>query len=143
MNGEFKPNIVGFLCNWCSYAGADLAGTSRVNYPPYIKVVRVMCSGRLNPLLLIYALLEGADGVLVSGCHPGDCHYKHGNFLARRRVTIARELAEFIGIDPRRIQMSWVSASEGNKFAEVVEKVTNTIKELGPNNYLKREKDLW
>lgn len=140
---NFEPNIIGFLCNWCSYAGADLAGTSRMKYPANLKTIRVMCTGRLNPMLLIYALLQGADGVLVSGCHPGECHYKEGNYLARRRVTIARQLAQFMGINPKRIRMSWVSASEGGKFSEVVEKVTNDIKEIGPNTYPKRDNSTW
>src|SRR5450756_2328373 len=109
---EFEPNIVAFLCNWCSYAGADLAGTSRMHYLPNIKIIRVMCSGRVNPLFLVNALQQGADGVLISGCHPGDCHYLEGNYFARRRFMLMRKLLEHVGVDPGRVNMSWVSASE-------------------------------
>ncbi len=129
---EFEPNIVAFLCNWCSYAGADLTGTTRTHYPPTVKVIRVMCTGRVNPLFVAQALQKGADGVLISGCHPGECHYMKGNFLARRRFMIMKNLLEFMGIDPRRIRMSWVSASEGKKFAEVISEVTRDIAALGP-----------
>jgi coenzyme F420-reducing hydrogenase delta subunit len=129
---EFEPNIVAFLCNWCSYAGADLTGTTRTHYPPTVKVIRVMCTGRVNPLFVAQVLRTGADGVLISGCHPGECHYMKGNFLARRRFIIMRNLLEFIGIDPQRIRMSWVSASEGRKFADVITEVTEDIKKLGP-----------
>ena len=129
---EFEPNIVAFLCNWCSYAGADLTGTTRTHYPPTVKVIRVMCTGRVNPLFVAQVLRTGADGVLISGCHPGECHYMKGNFLARRRFLIMRNLLEFTGIDPQRIRMSWVSASEGKKFADVITEVTAEIKKLGP-----------
>ena len=129
---EFEPNIVAFLCNWCSYAGADLTGTTRTHYPPTVKVIRVMCTGRVNPLFVAQVLRTGADGVLISGCHPGECHYMKGNFLARRRFLIMRNLLEFIGIDTQRIRMSWVSASEGKKFADVITEVTEEIKKLGP-----------
>ena len=129
---EFEPNIVAFLCNWCSYAGADLTGTTRTHYPPTVKVIRVMCTGRVNPLFVAQVLRKGADGVLISGCHPGECHYMKGNFLARRRFLIMKNLLEFIGIDPQRIRMSWVSASEGKKFADVITEVTEDIKKLGP-----------
>ena len=129
---EFEPNIVAFLCNWCSYAGADLTGTTRTLYPPTVKVIRVMCTGRVNPLFVAQVLRKGADGVLISGCHPGECHYMKGNFLARRRFLIMKNLLEFIGIDPQRIRMSWVSASEGKKFADVITEVTEEIKKLGP-----------
>ena len=129
---EFEPNIVAFLCNWCSYAGADLTGTTRTHYPPTVKVIRVMCTGRVNPLFVAQVLRTGADGVLISGCHPGECHYMTGNFLARRRFLIMRNLLEFIGIDPQRIRMSWVSASEGKKFADVITEVTEEIRKLGP-----------
>lgn len=130
--GTFEPKIVAFLCNWCSYAGADLAGTSRVQYPPNIRVIRVMCSGRVNPLFVAKCFAEGADGVLVSGCHPGDCHYMEGNYLARRRFLIMNILLEYLGIEPGRFKMSWVSASEGGKFAEVVSTIVNEVKALGP-----------
>ena len=129
---EFEPNIVAFLCNWCSYAGADLTGTTRTHYPPTVKIIRVLCSGRVNPLFVAQVLRTGADGVLISGCHPGECHYMKGNFLARRRFLIMRNLLEFVGIDPQRVRMSWVSASEGKKFADVITEVTEDIKKLGP-----------
>jgi len=135
---DFEPNIIGFLCNWCSYAGADLAGTSRMQYPPNIKIIRVMCSGRVNPVFVVNALQQGADGVLIGGCHPGDCHYERGNYLARRRFSVLQKFLEYLGIDPRRVRMTWVSASEGNKFANVVREVTEDIKKLGPMQHFKR-----
>jgi len=131
-NDEFEPRIVAFLCNWCSYAGADLAGTSRIQYQPNIRIIRLMCSGRVNPLFIAKCFAECADGVLVSGCHIGDCHYMEGNYLARRRFTIMNTLLEYLGIEPDRFQMSWVSASEGGRFAEVVNKVIDDVKALGP-----------
>jgi len=139
MKEEFEPNIIGFLCNWCSYAGADLAGTSRIQYPPNLKVIRVMCSGRVNPIFVTNALQQGADGVLIGGCHPGDCHYERGNYLARRRMAVLKKLLEYIGIDSRRVRMTWVSASEGKKFAEVVQEVTDDIRKLGPMQHFRRE----
>lgn len=129
---KFEPNIIAFLCNWCSYAGADLAGKNRISYPANIKIVRVMCSGRVNPLFVIYALRHGADGVLIAGCHPGECHYMQGNYLARRRFTLIRRLIGYVGIDPRRFRVSWVSASEGLKFADLVREMVEEIKMLGP-----------
>jgi len=143
MSESFEPNIVAFLCNWCSYAGADLAGTSRVKYASNVKVIRVMCTGRVNPLFVMNALQQGADGVLISGCHPGDCHYMEGNMYARRRFGLLKELMEFIGVDPRRIHMSWVSASEGGKWKEVVEKVVEDVSEVGPFEQFKRDKINW
>ena len=136
---NFEPKILGFLCNWCSYAGADLTGTTRTHYPPTVKVIRVMCTGRVNPLFVLQALRQGADGVLISGCHPGECHYLKGNYLARRRFLLMRNLLEYIGINPLRIRMSWVSASEGKKFADVITEVTEEIKKLGPLESFKRE----
>ena len=136
---KFEPNIVAFLCNWCSYAGADLTGTTRTHYPPTVKVIRVMCTGRVNPLFVLLALRQGADGVLISGCHPGECHYLKGNYLARRRFLLMRNLLEYVGINPLRIRMSWVSASEGKKFADVITEVTEEIKKLGPLESFKRE----
>ncbi len=130
---SWEPRIVGFLCNWCSYAGADLAGTSRLEYPPNIRIIRVPCSGRVNPLFVLKCLTNGADGVLVSGCHIGDCHYSDGNFYARRRFAILKRLLEYVGIDSRRFQMSWVSASEGDKWARVVRELVEEIKQAGPN----------
>ena len=138
---DFEPTIVAFLCNWCSYAGADLAGTTRIQYPANIRVVRVMCSSRINPSFIVNALLEGADGVLVSGCHPGECHYVSGNYLTRRRLILFRRFLEYFGIHPDRLRMSWVSASEGGKFAEVIREVSDAVKALGPLE-MKREQ-LW
>ena len=129
---EFEPNIIGFLCNWCSYAGADLAGTSRIKYPTNIKIVRVMCSGRVDPVFVIEALKKGADGVLISGCHFGECHYKSGNYKANRRIKLLKKYLEEMGIDPKRIRFEFVSASEGQKFATVVEEFVKELKELGP-----------
>jgi coenzyme F420-reducing hydrogenase delta subunit len=136
MNKDFEPKIIGFLCNWCSYAGADLAGTSRMEYPPNIRIIRVPCSGRVNPLFVLKALSSGADGVLVSGCHIGDCHYSEGNFYARRRFSVLKKLLEYLGIDPRRFQMFWVSASEGGKWAQVVKGMVEEIKQAGPNRIM-------
>ena len=133
MNTEFEPKILGFLCNWCSYAGADLAGVSRLQYPPNIRVLRVMCSARVNPVFILKALLGGVDGVLISGCHPGDCHYMKGNYYTRRRITAVKKLLETMGIEPDRVRLEWVSASEGIRFADTVRELTETIKKLGPN----------
>jgi len=133
---SWEPRIVAFLCNWCSYAGADLAGVSRIQYPDNVRVIRVPCSGRVNPMFLLRALANGADGVLVSGCHPGDCHYISGNLVARRKFALLKELLEYVGIEPERIQFTWVSASEGGRFAAVVEKVVEEVRKLGPNGKL-------
>jgi len=135
---SFEPKIVAFLCNWCSYAGADLAGVSRFQYPTNIRVIKVPCSGRINPLYIIKALYSGVDGVLVSGCHPGDCHYISGNYFARRKFALVKKFLEYIGIEPERVQFSWVSAAEGVRFAQIIEKVTNDIKKLGPLTYFQR-----
>lgn len=140
MSQNFEPKIVGFLCNWCSYAGADLAGTSRIEYPCNIRIIRVPCSGRVNPLFVLKCLANGADGVLISGCHIGDCHYSEGNYYARRRFAVLKKLLEYTGIDPRRFQMSWVSASEGEKWAKVVTELVNEIKQAGPNTLWPKEK---
>ena len=129
---EFEPKIVGFLCNWCSYAGADLAGVSRIQYPPNIRIIRVMCSGRVDPAFILEAFKDGADGVLVAGCHlPSDCHYLSGNFKAQRRVTLLKKVLEQFGIEPERLRLEWISASEGDKFATVVKDMTAQIKKLG------------
>jgi coenzyme F420-reducing hydrogenase delta subunit len=128
----WEPKVIAFLCNWCSYAGADLAGISRIQYPPNVRIVRVPCSGRVNPLYIIKSLQHGADGVLVSGCHPGDCHYISGNYYARRRFTLLKNLLEGVGIEPGRVSFSWVSAAEGEKFSHVVTEVVETVKALGP-----------
>lgn len=132
-NKDFNPRIVAFLCNWCSYAGADLAGVSRMQYAPNVRIIRVPCSGRINPLHIISALHHGADGVLVSGCHPGDCHYISGNFVARRKFSMLKNFLEHVGISPQRVQFSWVSAAEGARFAALIDKVTEDIKRIGPN----------
>lgn len=131
-DGNFHPKIVAFVCNWCTYAGADLAGTSRIKYDPDIRVIKLPCSGRIDPLFLIQAFERGADGVLVSGCHPGDCHYTSGNYFAQRRWMIFRELLKFLGIEEERIQFSWVSAAEGAKWAELVSDVVGRVRKLGP-----------
>jgi F420-non-reducing hydrogenase iron-sulfur subunit len=129
---EWQPRILALLCNWCSYAGADLAGVSRIQYPPTIRVVRVPCSGRVDPLFILKSLQTGFDGVLVSGCHPGDCHYLSGNYVARRKFAILKTLLEFVGIEPERVQFSWISAGEGERFAQVMTKVTEDIRKIGP-----------
>ena len=128
----WAARIVAFLCNWCSYAGADLAGVSRIQYPPNVRVVRVPCSGRINPLFILKALQNGVDGVLVSGCHPGDCHYISGNLFARRKFAALKGLLEHIGIEPERVQFAWVSAAEGGRFAAILEKVIEAVREVGP-----------
>ena len=139
--GGWEPRIIGFCCNWCSYAGADLAGTSRLEYPPTIRVIRVPCSGRVNPQFIVRAFQKGADGVLVAGCHPGDCHYSTGNYFTRRRLQLARRFLEYLGIDPRRLRITWISASEGQKFADTVREMTEEIRALGPNRVMRDE--LW
>ena len=131
---EFEPKIVGFLCNWCSYAGADLAGVSRIQYPPNIRIIRVMCSGRIDPVFVLEAFKDGADGVLIAGCHlPSDCHYLSGNFKAQRRVILLKEVLKDFGIEPERLRLEWISASEGDRFATVIKEMTEEIKKLGPN----------
>jgi F420-non-reducing hydrogenase iron-sulfur subunit len=129
---EFEPKIVGFLCNWCSYAGADLAGTSRMQYPQNVRIIRVPCSGRVDPLFVVKAFQDGADGVMVLGCHPGDCHYQQGNYFAQRRYALMHRLLEFTGIETDRLFVEWVSASEGKKFAQVVTDFTEKVRALGP-----------
>jgi len=129
---NWQPQIVAFVCQWCTYAGADLAGTSRMKYAPNVRIVKLPCSGRIDPLFLVKAFEQGADGVLVSGCHPGDCHYVSGNLLARRRFTVFRELLSFLGLERERLQFSWVSAAEAVKWTEVVDAVTEEIRQLGP-----------
>jgi F420-non-reducing hydrogenase iron-sulfur subunit len=133
-NKEFEPIIIGFLCNWCSYAGADLAGVSRIQYPPSIRIIRVMCSGRIDPTFVLEAFKNGADGVLVAGCHlPSDCHYISGNFKAQRRITLMKRVLKEFGIEPERLRLEWISASEGDKFAAVVRDMTDQLKRLGPS----------
>jgi coenzyme F420-reducing hydrogenase delta subunit len=135
----FEPKIVAFLCNWCSYAGADLAGVSRLQYPPNVRIIRVMCSGRISPMIVLRALKDGADGVLVSGCHPGDCHYLKGNLFTRRNLQLLRSMLDYMGIEADRFQMSWVSASEGGKFADVVKTTVEKVRKLGPNTKFKAQ----
>ena len=132
MAENFEPKIVAFLCNWCSYAAADLAGTSRIQYPPNVRIVRVPCSGRVNPIFVIKAFQSGVDGVLVAGCHPGDCHYQSGNYFARRRFALLKRLLEYIGFDNERLHLAWVSAAEGGKFADVIREVVESVRRLGP-----------
>ncbi len=130
---EFTPKILAFLCNWCSYAGADLAGTSRLRYPPSILPIRVMCSSRVDPLLVIHAYLRGIDGVLITGCHPGDCHYEKGNYFTRRRFALLKNMFETLGLEAERLRLSWISASEGPKYAKVTTEFTEKIQKLGEN----------
>ncbi len=132
-NSPWQPRLLGLLCKWCSYAGADLAGTSRKKYPANIRIIKVPCSGRIDPLFILKALRLGFDGVLVSGCHPGDCHYQTGNYRARRRIALTKRFLEHMGVDRRRLQASWISASEGAKFADVVSQVVKELQEIGPN----------
>jgi F420-non-reducing hydrogenase iron-sulfur subunit len=128
----FEPKLVAFVCNWCTYTGADLAGTSRLKMAPNVRVIRLNCSSRVNPLFVIKAFERGADGVIVSGCHTGDCHYSTGNYYARRRFAVFRELIDFLGIDTKRLTFSWVSASEGRKWQEVINETTARVRQLGP-----------
>ncbi|HDZ27370.1 hypothetical protein LCGC14_0803560 [marine sediment metagenome] len=135
MSDEFEPLIVSFCCNWCSYAGADLAGVSRLQYPPNIRIIRVMCSGMVHPNLVIDALTKGADGVLICGCHPGDCHYGEGNLKTEKRAEAIILMLEDFGLEEERFRLEWVSASEGPRFAEVVREFTEQVKKLGPSPY--------
>lgn len=134
---EFKPLIVAFCCNWCSYAGADLAGTSRLNYPANVKIIRVPCSCRVNTNFIIRAFQKGADGVVIAGCHPGDCHYSTGNYYTRRRFSIFINLLEYLGIEKERFKIDWISAAEANKFATVMNEVLENVYKLGLNKKLK------
>ncbi len=129
---EFEPRLTAFVCNWCTYTGADLAGTSRLQMSPNVRIIRLPCTGRIDPLFILKAFERGADGVIVSGCHPADCHYNAGNYHARRRFALFKDLVEFLGIDPRRITFSWVSASEGAKWREVVDHATSAARAAGP-----------
>jgi F420-non-reducing hydrogenase iron-sulfur subunit len=133
MQEHKDPTIVAFLCNWCTYAGADLAGTTRITYPPNVRAVRLMCTGSLDPMYVVKAFLEGADGVLVGGCHPGDCHYTNGNFKARRRVTLLWEILDALRIERERLWLRWISASEGGLFAQTVREMVDTLKAKGPS----------
>jgi F420-non-reducing hydrogenase iron-sulfur subunit len=129
---EFEPTIVAFLCNWCSYTGADLAGTSRIHYAPNVRIIRIMCSGRVDPTFVLKAFREGADGVLICGCHPGDCHYHEGNYKCLRRYYLLENYIGQLGMNQKRLRLEWISASEGKQFAELVNEFTGTIKSLGP-----------
>ena len=131
-NQTFEPKIVAYVCNWCTYAGADLAGISRMKYAPNVRIIKLPCTGAIDPMFLIKALEKDADGILVSGCHPGDCHYASGNYHARRRWTVFSKLLEFCGIDNERINFSWVSASEGKKWVTLINEITEKIRALGP-----------
>jgi F420-non-reducing hydrogenase iron-sulfur subunit len=129
----FEPTIVGFLCNWCSYTGADLAGTSRIHYAPNVRVIRVMCSARIDPTFVLKALKDGADGVLICGCHPGDCHYSEGNYKMMRRFPLLKTVLADYGIEEERVRLEWVSASEGQRFADIVNDMTERVRALGPS----------
>lgn len=130
---NFEPKILGIFCNWCSYAGADMAGTSRMQYPPNVRIIRVLCSGRVDPQFVLKALELGADGVLVAGCHPGDCHYVKGNYRAERRIALLKRMLEQLGIEPERLMLKWISASEGAELVQTVEEFVSILKELGPS----------
>ena len=132
MSNNFNPSIVGFFCNWCTYLAADLAGTSRMKYAPNVRVVRTMCSGRVDPQMVLWAFRNGADGVLIGGCHPGDCHYQEGNYKALRRSKLLRKMLPQFGIEPERLRLEWISASEGERLRDVVNEFTEQIRRLGP-----------
>lgn len=135
----FEPRIVAFLCNWCTYTGADLAGTSRLQYPPNVRIIRLMCSGAVDPVYVLKPLLDGADGIFIGGCHPGDCHYQSGNFKARRRFAVLQDTLDELGFDKERVWLRWISASEGAQFAETIRDMTAMLKEKGPMNQLSNE----
>ncbi len=130
---EYDPKIVAFLCKWCSYTGADLAGTSRIEYRPNVRAIRVMCSGRIEPTFVLRAFRQGADGVLICGCHPGDCHYQEGNYRCLRRFHLLQSYIKQMGIEPERLKLEWISASEGQQYAELINSFTQTISDLGPS----------
>jgi coenzyme F420-reducing hydrogenase delta subunit len=136
---DWEPKIVAIVCNWCTYAGADLAGISRIQYPPNVRIIRVPCTGRINPFYIVKALQTGADGVLVSGCHPGECHYISGNLVARRKFAALKSFLSYIGMEGDRTMFTWVSASEGDRFAQVIRGVTAKVKALGPASKLKKK----
>jgi len=135
----FEPKIIGYMCNWCCYAGADLAGVSRFRYPPNIRIIRVMCSGRVDPDIILDSFLYGADGVFIGGCHPGDCHYVEGNYYAEKKIEMARRLLKEAGVEPERLRLEWVSASEGERFAATISEFTEEIKEMGRIEFEKEE----
>ncbi|MCP5106873.1 MAG: hydrogenase iron-sulfur subunit [bacterium] len=138
MEETYEPRIIALLCKWCSSAGSDLAGVSRMQYPPNVVPITVMCSGSVSPLYVLSAFNKGADGVLVSGCHPGDCHYIKGNLYARRRILLLKELLDFVGVEEKRFKMSWVSAAEGAKFTQIIGEFVEELRPLGPQTRLKR-----
>lgn len=140
MTEKFEPVLIGFTCNWCSFRAADLAGTARMKYPPNIRLIRLMCSGRLDPTFVLKALAGGADGVLITGCHPGDCHYVEQNYKALRRFLLLKRSLEGLGIEPGRIKLIWASAAEGRLFADEVAKFTEQVRALGPLNWPERRK---
>jgi F420-non-reducing hydrogenase iron-sulfur subunit len=131
-NSRFEPRIVAFFCNWCTYTAADLAGTARMSYLPNVRVVRIMCSGRLDPQFILAALRQGADGVLIGGCHPGDCHYQEGNYKALRRFALLKRVLRDFGIEPERVRLEWIAASEGDKVQRVINEMTEQVRDLGP-----------
>ncbi len=137
---EFEPLIVAYCCNWCSYAGADLAGTSRFEYPTNVRIVRIMCTGRTDPMLVLEALKLGADGVLIAGCHPGDCHYQKGNFMMEKRFDYLKKAIRNLGIEPERLRLEWISASEGGKWAALIREMTEEIRNLGPSSFRAEER---
>lgn len=141
---SWEPKIVGFLCNWCSYRGADLAGTARIKYAPNVRIIRVMCSARVEPTFILKAFESGADGVLVLGCHPGDCHYQEGNYKTMRRLPLLKKMLTQMGIEEDRLKLDWVSASEGEKFASVVNDITEKVRALGPlsRKYMEEEQNV-
>lgn len=132
---EFEPKIIAFVCNWCTYAAADLAGTARIQYPPNVRIIRLMCSGAVDPVYVTKTLLEGADGILIGGCHPGDCHYQTGNYKARRRVVILKTILKNLGVPDERVTLKWISASEGRMFAETITSMVEVLKKLGPSSF--------
>ncbi len=143
MTEKFEPYILGIFCNWCSYAGADAAGTSRMQRPANLRIIRVMCSGRVDATFILKALEKGADGVLICGCHPGDCHYVEGNYKTERKVPIIQKLISQFGINPKRVKLQWISASEGVELTELVKEYVEEIRELGPNPMKKEEREKW
>ena len=136
---KFEPRIAAFFCNWCTYGGADLAGVSRLQYPPNIRVIRIPCTGRMSPKFILQAFRQGVDGVWVSGCHPGDCHYIAGNLYARRKFTIMKNLLEYVGLEPGRLQFSWISSAEATKFQQTVIEVTEAVRALGPSHFMQKQ----
>ena len=136
---EYEPKIIAFVCNWCTYAAADLAGTSRIQYPPNVRLIRLMCSSAVDPIYIMKSVLNGADGVLIGGCHPGDCHYQNGNYKARRRVAILKSVLKSVGIPEERVWLRWISASEGKKFADTISDMVSQLKKMGPSPF----KTMW